>query len=184
MDIDTLRGWSAETAPAEVIPRGGAVVGLHTLNGIGIAPDVILSFKKLPVLIDVPLLYDTIGIIEVIVDILIVIVIITSECHLRQPTVVVILPEIGGVKEHRGTGVLCAGVLCAFNGPSDRLCCLVNVVSEKGCKTLQHYNITGGCITVYEGMTGYGEGIFIKILYATPSPQTPFSGPFCNVVML
>jgi hypothetical protein len=58
--------------------------------------------------------------------------------------------------------VLCAGVLCAFNGPSDRLCCLVNVVSEKGCKTLQHYNITGGCITVYEGMTGYGEGIFIK----------------------
>jgi hypothetical protein len=47
-------------------------------------------------------------------------------------------------------------------GPSDRLCCLVNVVSEKGCKTLQHYNITGGCITVYEGMTGYGEGIFIK----------------------
>jgi hypothetical protein len=29
-------------------------------------------------------------------------------------------------------------------------------------KTLQHYNITGGCITVYEGMTGYGEGIFIK----------------------
>ncbi len=97
MDIDTLRGWSAETAPAEVIPRGGAVVGLHTLNGIGIAPDVILSFNKLPVLIDVPLLYDTIGIIEVIVDILIVIVIITSECHLRQPTVVVILPEIGGV---------------------------------------------------------------------------------------
>ena len=56
MDIDALRGWSAETAPAEVIPRGGDVGGLHALNGVGIAPNETLYILKLPVLIGVSLL--------------------------------------------------------------------------------------------------------------------------------
>ena len=56
VDIDTLRGWGAETAPAEVIPRGGDVGGLRTLNGSGIIPEEILYTRKLPVLIDVTLL--------------------------------------------------------------------------------------------------------------------------------